>query len=114
MCQLRGKDGAGHSGAVGTARALLFGAEIAEPLYRLGADGLPTPGLPGEEPSLLREYNRKLKYLPEKLYTNKAKKIAQKRQEIMDKYFAALAEEVRNGTKKGRAQLEKVLKQPEK
>lgn len=49
------------TGAVGCARAMLFGAEIGEPWYRLSAEGRPLPGKKGEEPSLFREYNKKLK-----------------------------------------------------
>lgn len=89
------------AGAVGCARALLFGAQIDEPLYRLGPDGLPSPGLPGEESSILREYNRKLKHLPEKMFTAEGRRLAAKRQKAMDDYFAALAKEIYSGYKKG-------------
>ena len=82
------------SGAVGCARSLLFGAEISEPWYRLDENGLPLPGKKSEEPSLFREYNKKLSKLEDKFYTEKAKKIAKKRQKTMDAYFEAMMDEV--------------------
>lgn len=97
------------TGAIGTARALLFGAEIGEPLYVLGKNGLPTPGKPQEGPSLLREYNRKLKILSQKFYTPEGKRLAAKRQIAMDRYFKALRKELDKNYKKGSALLQKHL-----
>lgn len=97
------------AGAVGCARALLFGAEIDEPFYLVGKDGLPTPGTPKEGPSLYREYNRKLKQLYKKFYTKKAKSMAAKRQKTMDAWFAAFQKEIGGGYAKGLALLDGVL-----
>lgn len=82
------------SGAIGCARSLLFGAEIGEPWYCLDKNGLPLPGKKTKEASLFREYNKKLSKLEDKFYTEKAKKIAKKRQKTMDAYFKAMMDEV--------------------
>ncbi|MDL2295105.1 HD domain-containing protein [Ruminococcaceae bacterium OttesenSCG-928-D13] len=97
------------TGAVGSARALLFGAEIDEPFYLTGPDGQPTPGKPDEGPSLLREYNRKLKHLHTKFFTAKGRALAKKRQKAMDAYFTAFEKEIRGGYKKGQKLLDEVL-----
>lgn len=97
------------AGALGSARALLFGAEIGEPFYLVGEDGLPTKGDPREGPSLFREYNRKLKKLHERFYTEKGKKLAEKRQKAMDAYFGAMMDEVNKGYEKGTALLREAL-----
>lgn len=62
-------------GCVGTARAILFGGQIDEPLYVLDAKGQPTYGFPEEVPSLFREYHRKLQNLSSELYTDAGIKI---------------------------------------
>lgn len=97
------------TGAVGTARALLFGAQIDEPFYLVGADGLPTKGHKTEGPSLLREYDRKLKKMEDKFYTKKARKIARKRQKTMDRWFCEFKKEINKGYNKGTALLGAML-----
>lgn len=97
------------TGAIGTARAMLFGAEINEPLYLLGPNGLPAPGKKTEEPSLLREYGRKLKNMPELFFTDEGKRLAAKRQTAMDAYFKALKREIKSTYKKGMPLLEQEL-----
>lgn len=98
------------TGAVGTARALLFGAEISEPLYRVGRGGLPTKGKKSEPPSLLREYRRKLRHMESLFYTKQAKKIARKRQKAMDAWFTALRDEVTGTYEKGTVLLDGFLR----
>ena len=97
------------SGAIGCARSLLFGAEIGEPWYRLDADGLPLPGKKSEEPSLFREYNKKLKKLKGSFYTEKAKKIAKKHQKTMNAYFKAMMDEVNTAYEDGVKILQETL-----
>lgn len=82
------------TGTIGVARAILFGGQIGEPLYLVGEDNLPTKGLPNEEPSLFREYKRKLDTLYLKLNTPKAIEIGKEQQKSMDMYFKDLFVEV--------------------
>lgn len=89
------------SGAVGVARVILFGGQIAEPFYTLAPNGMPRPGKVDEAPSLLREYSRKLKNADRKLYTKKGKKMSKKRQKQMDVYFSAFRREINSTYKKG-------------
>lgn len=90
-------------GCVGTARAILFGGQIDEPLYVLDAKGQPTYGFPEEVPSLFREYHRKLQNLSSELYTDTGIKIAISQQQMMNQYFERLIDEVNqnhmNGTR---------------
>lgn len=97
------------AGAVGTARAILYGAQIEEPLYLVDDKGRPTKGAATEGASLLREYNRKLKKLHKSFYTKKAKEIAIKRQKTIDRYFKCLKKEIKGGYNKGAALLAEVL-----
>lgn len=89
------------TGAIGTARAMLFGAEINEPLYTLDANGYPAPVKKKGAPSLLREYKRKLKHMPALFFTGEGKRLAGKRQAAMDAYFKALKKEINNTYSKG-------------
>lgn len=91
------------TGAVGTARAILFGGQIEEPLYLIGADGKPTKGKPDESPSLFREYNRKLSALYSKFHTQAAKEIAARHQRSMDSFFKNLMIEVKTNHEEGNA-----------
>lgn len=89
-------------GSVGAARAILFGGQIGEPLYLLDGNGVPTNGAPDEQPSLFREYHRKLCCLSDKLYTDAAKRIASGQQKTMNFYFEALIQEVHRNYSSGR------------
>lgn len=97
------------TGAVGTARALLFGAEINEPFYLLDDEGLPTPGKKEEAPSLYREYRRKLKHIDRCFYTKQGKKWGKENQKTMDAWFKAFKKEINTGYGAGRAALEAFL-----
>jgi uncharacterized protein len=97
------------SGAIGCARSLLFGAEIGEPWYRLDKNGLSLPSEKSEEPSLFREYNKKLSKLEDKFHTGKAKKVAKKRQKTMDAYFKAMMNEVNSLYEDGVKALQETL-----
>ena len=89
------------TGAVGTARAIAQCRLEGNPMYALGEDGLPLSGKKEEASSLMKKYSRKLKKLEKVFFTEKAKKIAVKRQPIMDEYFNQLAEELESNYKKG-------------
>lgn len=81
------------TGALGIARTLCYGGQIAQPLYHLGKGGeiLTAPDSP---PSFFREYNYKLRTVAEGLYTPRAKALAQGRQVISNAYYEALLSEV--------------------
>lgn len=97
------------SGAVGTARAILFGGQINEPLYLVDENGYPTKGLAKEDSSLFREYNRKLSILNTRFYTSTAKSIAKERQKIVDAYFSSLFQEVEETYYTGKTLLNEIL-----
>lgn len=98
------------TGAIGTARAILFGAQIDEPFYGMDEWGNPQLGRKkGENKSLMQEYHKKLRKMPTLFYTEKARKIARKRQRVMDGYFDAFEEELQAAYGKGRDLLEMVL-----
>lgn len=88
-------------GAVGCARAILFGGQIDEPLYCVGDDGLPTKGTLDEAPSLFREYHRKLCGLSDKLFTSVAADLANSQQIIMNQYFENLVKEITENYRRG-------------
>lgn len=91
-------------GAIGIARTLFYGGQIAQPLYRLGADGeiLTAPDSP---PSFFREYNYKLRHIGDGLYTRRGKALAEARQRTADDYYEALLGEVRSCYDRGRKAL---------
>ena len=89
------------TGAIGVARAA-FACQLAEtPLFSLNEEGYPRPGTKEEEPSLLREYHKKLKNLPARLYTKKGRKLARKNQRVMDDFFEGLWREAKENYSKG-------------
>lgn len=89
-------------GAVGVARMFMLAGEFGERLFRevdvemyrkenLNEDGR-VKKITKHSPNL--EYELKLKKIPEKLYTEEAKDIAEERIEWMDTYFSRLKEEI--------------------
>lgn len=61
------------AGAMGIARTLLYGGRMGEPVYQLGADGLPLLSGDGSEPTtFLQEFNWKLRRVYASLYTARA------------------------------------------
>lgn len=97
------------TGAMGVARAILFGGQIGEPFYLIGGDGMPTNGDTNEEPSLYRQYNRLLRFIGTKFYTKEATRIAQEQQQIMDMYFQAMFQEVGENYTQGKRLLKEYL-----
>lgn len=89
-------------GAVGIGRMFMLAGEFQERLHRevdvetyreenLTEDGR-VKEISEHSPNL--EYELKLKDIPEKLYTERAKRIAEERIEWMDSYFSRLEEEI--------------------
>lgn len=71
----------------------------------------PPKGKKDEPPSLYREYNRKLKHLSGRFYTEKGKEMAQKRQKCIDAWFKSLHEEIDNEYKEGEKLLSEFLEE---
>ncbi len=94
-------------GAVGIARAYMIAGERGEPLYRdvPDLDAYKKENLVGgklsgrikdiSKHSVNIEYETKFKRIPERLFTNTAKKIAKERLEFMDNFFKRLKKEVK-------------------
>ena len=82
-------------GAVGIARTLFYQGKMGEPLYRVGEDGKPLPGGPGEPASFLKEYRQKLRGLYSRFYTPAAAEMAKERQEIAEGFYQAILREIR-------------------
>lgn len=98
------------TGALGCARAMRYGALIKEPLYLLErGTKQPVPGSHRGAPSLMREYNRRLKNMPDSFYTKTGKAMAKKRQKTMDAYFKALKTEIATMHMQGQPALEQFL-----
>ncbi len=89
-------------GAVGIARAFMLAGEYGERLFReVDVESYRKENLTEEgrvksirEHSPNLEYELKLKNIPEKLYTEKAKKIAEERIDRMESYFSRLEKEI--------------------
>ncbi|MEF8873375.1 MAG: HD domain-containing protein [Candidatus Thermoplasmatota archaeon] len=89
-------------GAVGIARAFMLAGRFGERVYRevdrerYAEENLTENGrvrrISKHAPNL--EYELKLKEIPEKLYTERAKKIAEDRVEYMESYFSRLKKEI--------------------
>lgn len=82
-------------GAVGVARAIAYAATHGSPIYHPPSQQFLASGrtLPGEPHSAWHEYWFKLRHLPERLFTAEGRRLAVQRQQVMETYFAALAEE---------------------
>ncbi|MBN1684913.1 MAG: HD domain-containing protein [Gammaproteobacteria bacterium] len=91
-------------GAIGIARCFIIAGEYREQMFSdVALASYLTDNIEGNKPggrikdlskhSPNLEYELKLKYIPEKLYTQKAKEIAQERAAYMDEFFKKLAEE---------------------
>lgn len=85
------------TGAMGIARTLLYEGAHDEPLYLIGADGMPSEGnLPGEE-SFIHEYCFKLSKLADRFFTDYARNIALRRMPAAEQFYLALKAEITEG-----------------
>lgn len=92
------------TGAIGTARTLLYQGNHNWPLYTREEDGsLNTYH------SYLREYTFKLSKLYDTFYTAAGWEMAQKRQPAAQEFYNALLQEVEEGYREGSSLLEKAL-----
>lgn len=81
------------TGAMGVARTLQYGGEMGEPLYTLGADGLPMDHIAGAS-SFFQEYRAKLERLYDRFYTRRGRELAMGRQKAAEAFRDALWTEV--------------------
>lgn len=82
-------------GAIGISRTLLFAGSYNIPLYYLDSEGHLLEGTEKTDPdSFFREYNFKMKRVPDQLNTPKARSIAKQRISGMEAFVAELKEEV--------------------
>lgn len=98
------------TGTLGIARTLVYNGAHAEPLYTLGADGLPSDGTGDSEPSFFQEYCFKLEKVYSKLITKRGKEIAEERRKTAESFYNDMFREVRVPYEKGSALLKKHIK----
>lgn len=96
------------SGAVGTARSLMYRGAVGEPLYTINADGTISDGSNTDEPSFFREYHFKLKNIYGKFFTERGKEIALGRQRAAEDFYNALLSEVKGAEEHGRELLRRI------
>lgn len=91
------------SGAIGIARTLFYKGITNEPLYNTDENGNVSDGINDAGPSFLKEYNYKLKNIYDKLYTKRAKEIAEERRNAAVLFYENLLSELsatyENGTR---------------
>ena len=80
-------------GAVGLGRAFLFAGHCNARLHNTESEALAAPAY-SKEDTAYREYLVKLRFIPEKMFTESGKKIAVKRLQFMENFFSALEEEI--------------------
>jgi uncharacterized protein len=97
------------TGSVGVARAIQAAANE-KPFYQVDEDGFPLKGKKKESPSLFQDYKQKLDKMSSLLYTEKARKMAIKRQKTMDDYFSSFHNEVDKNHENGMTLLHKYCK----
>ena len=97
------------TGAVGVARAIQAAAD-GKPFYQVDEDGFPLKGKKKESPSLFQDYQQKLDKTSTLFYTDKARKMAIKRQKIMDDYFSNLHNEIDKNHENGMKLLHRYCK----
>ena len=94
------------TGAMGIARTLMYKADVGDPLYTLGADGMPSNGVGDEKHSFFQEYNFKLKNLYDRFYTERGRQLAAERRSAARAFYDSLYAEVENTYKNGKRLLQ--------
>ena len=82
------------AGAIGIARTLFYEGKENIPLYHLDQYGNVIAGKDDLQDSFFREYEFKLSKINKKLYTESARKIAQKRFEYVELFYNKICEEI--------------------
>lgn len=78
-------------GAVGVARMFMLAGQFGEKLYE-DVDDLSEADKDKNSPN--QEYERKLKKIPDRLFTRRAKEVAEERMQYMDGFFQQLHDEI--------------------
>ena len=97
------------TGAMGIARTLVYKGGVGDPLYSLGADGMPTTGESDDKPSFFQEYHYKLKNLYGRFYTESGRSLAEKRRAAAENFYGNLFDEVKSAYERGVDILKKTL-----
>ena len=80
-------------GAVGLGRAFLFAGHCNARLHNTAEEALQAPSY-SKEDTAYREYLVKLRFIPEKMFTESGKKIAAQRLQFMEDFFSTLDHEI--------------------
>lgn len=97
------------TGAMGIARTLLYEGGMGTLLYVLNPDGSVSQEEDGEEANFFQEYNRKLKNLYGRFYTEAAARLARPRREAAESFYRSLLEEIQGSGMAGERLLEEKL-----
>jgi len=98
------------TGAVGIVRYIAHSAIVSQPLYSVCSNGQVLPGNDNEEPSFFKAYNDDLMKTKDRLYTEKAKEIAEGRKQACVDIYNSLYGEVGKVNRDGLSNLNLVLK----
>lgn len=97
------------TGTLGIARTLAYQGIVAEPLYSLDQAGDVLDGDGDAPPSFFHEYRWKLQNVGGRLYTERARRIAEERRVASEAFYQAMRREVRGVHREGNARLERLL-----
>lgn len=81
------------TGSMGCTRAIQFGTQIGQPVYRLDSSGRSVASR-RDENTLMNEYIRKLCHLQDMFFTETASRMAFQNQHTMDTFFNSLLQEI--------------------
>lgn len=82
------------TGAMGIARTLLYNGIVSQLLYHVDESGKVLDGKEDKRPSFFREYNKKLRKVYDRFYTDRAKRIAKKRRKASIDFYESMYDEV--------------------
>ncbi|MBC8530462.1 HD domain-containing protein [Gehongia tenuis] len=82
------------TGALGVARTFLYQGAKGRPIYTVENGRVQTGREADDPPSFLREYHFKLKHVEERLFTERARRIADERQKAAWAYYEELVREI--------------------
>ena len=85
------------TGAIGIARSLQYEGNMSIPIYHVDDDGNLISGETPQPDSFLREYVFKLQNIYDRLYTKRAKEIAQERRHVSKFFYDAIWHEIVEG-----------------
>jgi len=98
-------------GTLGVARTLMYNAEVNEPIYCVDGSGQVLDGSGDESPSFFREYFYKLKNVHGRLYTRRAREIAEMRVKAAADFYNDIFTTVRDTHRAGMDMLRESLRE---